>query len=130
MIAFKKDISLLIVPIVLLLIGCGKNICGVYVAHDNSNNYDTLKIYSNQKYTRIYRDYSDDLNHKIYVDTGTWNLKDNTICFLNWIDRSGREHFAGKGEMIFCTDIKTSLFNRKTEQLINGDLDYYYDKCR
>lgn len=106
------------------LIAACSSVEGTYAAN-HLTGYDTLKIFSNNKYERIY--FTPDKSHS-YADTGTWKTSNGRIEFYNWIDRSGTNHFYGKGPIVFGTDVKKSFFSSEVKLPVNYDLEYDYIK--
>lgn len=108
----------------IILAGCRNDIEGVYVA--NYYEGDTVKIYPDNKYVRIYYDQSYKLNSKVYADTGKWKYEGGRICFYDWLDREESTNL--KGKFIFETDIKKNFFNDEIKIMIDYDMNYYYLK--
>lgn len=106
---------------------CSSNIEGTYVANHGIG-YDTLQIYPDNKFVRIYYDPNYTLNSRCFSDSGTWEYEGGGICFNDWIDRSGTEHIGGSEKIIFITDVRKSFLNNEVKIIINYDLDYYYLK--
>lgn len=111
----------------IILAGCRNDIEGVYVA--NYYEGDTVKIYPDNKYVRIYYDQSYKLNSKVYADTGYWEYKSGSIYFHDWIDRDERvERLVGHGKIIMGMDLKKSFLSDEIKLMIDYDMNYYYLK--
>lgn len=128
MILRKCFFPCLILIALIALAGCSSNLEGVYVANHNAG-YDTLKIFSDNKFIRKFYDENYKLNSQIFSDTGTWKYEGGRIYFNDWIDRNeGVEHLIGHGKVVFITDVKKSFFSDEVKLMIDYDRDYYYLK--
>ena len=100
-------------------------VTGVYVASHGIGT-DTLKILSDQKYIRICCPPND--NH-CYIDTGTWEISEGRIDFMNWNTRIVEiEHSSNDKDVIWGTFLDRPFYIGKMRLPINLDLDYYYIK--
>ena len=125
----KNNISSSLALVVLITFsGCGNNLEGIYVANHHFG-YDTLKIYSDNKFIRVFYDESYKRNSQIFSDTGTWKYDGDRVYFNDWVDRNeGVEHLIGHGKVVFITDVKKKYFCNETKLMIDYDNDYCYLK--